>query len=698
MSGAWEHRGGRLPSDPLGDPTEMQSSPRLGAAAALLADENEAEEESSGRNEKKSSPRSSRRAPSSRALRSRRRAIARRRHAMVQGVARLTELDLGSAKPLRERYDGCDKNELLGLGGMGEVRLLADRRIGRQVAIKLLRDGGAARFLREARVQGQLEHPSIVPVYDVGIDDEGQVYFTMKRVRGTTLREVMKGLHAERYLGASGGPRETSDPFTPHKLLSAFAQVCLAVDFAHSRGVVHRDLKPSNIMLGSFGEVYVLDWGVAKLLPEDDDGDGLGSCESGEGPISDVSAPDRTAVGDCVGTPGYMAPEQIEGKPQDAQTDIYALGAILFEILALCPLHRGTLEQRLHSSLAHVDVHGRVKSEGLAIDVPADLAHVIQRCVALDPRDRYPSARALHEAIETYLEGNRDAEQRRMRAAALAETATESVDQAISANDPTNEHRRVAMRAISKALSLDPANEEAMRAFVRLITDSPCTIPKEVEEELSNEYQEGRRTASRTIPLAGLCFMAFLPLAIHSGVRSWPLLIAVNVAWVLAICVQLLWGRAKKERAGLLSLPVWCIALGLVSSVFGPYILTPALACFVAICFVLHSAGEKSKARRRIFVTGMSCASILVPVLLEKLGVVSPAYQFIDGKMIVLPRVHGLTAFPLLLGSLSLVLIPALLLGRVRDTVRQSRLRTLLTTWHLKQFLPAAGRELPNRD
>lgn len=181
-----------------------------------------------------------------------------------------------------------------------------------------------ARFLREARVQGQLEHPAIVPVYDLGVDPNGASYFTMKRVRGMTLEAVLDGLRKR-------DPDATIE-YSRRKLLTAFGSVCLAIDFAHARGVIHRDLKPGNIMLGGFGEVYVLDWGVAKLgnVPEPQ------MANLVHAPLTTGGG---TAIGAVLGTPGYMPPEQMLGGDLDARSDVYALGAILFEILTLELLH-----------------------------------------------------------------------------------------------------------------------------------------------------------------------------------------------------------------------------------------------------------------------------------------------------------------------------------------------------------------------
>ncbi len=248
-----------------------------------------------------------------------------------------------------ERYE---PGAPLGAGGMGEVRLCRDRMIGREVAVKKVLPAHAqvsesrARFAREARVQGQLEHPAIVPVYDFGVDHEGKPYFTMKRVRGVTLESVIDALRR--------GDEATSRTYTLHKLLGAFVHVCLAIDFAHEHGVLHRDLKPSNVMLGGYGEVYVLDWGLAKVRSATSDLEP----DSKQAPLPSVDAygSTPTEVGSVLGTPGYMAPEQIRGAPADERTDVYALGSILFEILTHERLHGdGSVEVMTQRALDGID-------------------------------------------------------------------------------------------------------------------------------------------------------------------------------------------------------------------------------------------------------------------------------------------------------------------------------------------------------
>ena len=288
---------------------------------------------------------------------------------------------------------GYELGELIGRGGMGEVVAAHDLRIGRDVAIKRMRSAHPdatqlSRFLREARVQARLDHPAIVPVYELGTDDHGKPFFTMKRLAGTTLAQRL----------AEAAPRPV--------LLRAFIDVCMAVDFAHARGVVHRDLKPANIMLGDYGEVYVLDWGVARVLAD------------AAVPVQpDIETLDgETSAGVLLGTPGYMAPEQIHGLEVVPATDVYALGSILFEILTSEPLHpRG--DGALGSTLTRPQQSPseRVRER----EIPPELDLACHDAVAEHPQDR-PSARALADRVQRYLDGDRDLERRRALAGRAA--------------------------------------------------------------------------------------------------------------------------------------------------------------------------------------------------------------------------------------------------------------------------------------
>lgn len=295
----------------------------------------------------------------------------------------------GGTAQFHERYEVLS---VLGTGGMGEVLLCHDRNIGRDVAMKVIRKSHEMsprrwRFIREARVQGQLEHPAVVPLYDLGLDPDGNLYFTMKRIRGKSLKTVL----AEQLAG-------TNDPrFSRRRLLSRFTQVCLAVDFIHSAGVIHRDLKPTNVMLGDFGEVYVLDWGIAKLLTS--------TRNDRERPLIDASGASVTGRGSVLGTPRYMAPEQLRGEVDAVgpRSDVYSLGAILFEILTLEKVH--AQEQMQGRLLSVLSTDGAKPSERAPWrNIPAALDAICVAATRQKPADRFASASAMSNAIETFLD------------------------------------------------------------------------------------------------------------------------------------------------------------------------------------------------------------------------------------------------------------------------------------------------------
>ncbi|MFA6546057.1 MAG: protein kinase [Limisphaerales bacterium] len=225
---------------------------------------------------------------------------------------------------------------ILARGGMGAIISARDNSIQRTVALKVILSGAEAsdehihRLITEARITGQLEHPNIVPLHELGVTDDGVVYYTMRLVEGVTLSEVLEMIRHK--------DRRALAKYPLRVLLTVFQKTCDAVAFAHSRGVIHRDLKPDNIMLGEFGEVFVMDWGLAKRVRQN-------TRESDTAQRNPVSMADlaqdsfKTLSGQVKGTPRYMAPEQAEGRVEDIdeRTDIYALGAILYTILTLHP-------------------------------------------------------------------------------------------------------------------------------------------------------------------------------------------------------------------------------------------------------------------------------------------------------------------------------------------------------------------------
>ncbi len=287
---------------------------------------------------------------------------------------------------------------LVGAGGIGRVWLARDGSLGREVALKEPRPDRAdpgfwGRFVREAQVTGQLEHPGIVPVYEVGRrPQDNQPFYTMRFVRGRTLKDAVAAYHERR-------KRKQAGPLELRELLGAFVQVCQAVAYAHSRGVLHRDLKPQNVALGDYGEVMVLDWGLAKVLA---DGEPDGDCPTAPPPVRPEADQEPTRAGATLGTPQYMAPEQAEGRPDltDARTDVYGLGAVLYHLLTGDAPFTGQQTREVLDRVRH-DPPRRPRE--LVGETPPALEAVCLKALAKRPEGRYPSAGALAGEVLRWL-------------------------------------------------------------------------------------------------------------------------------------------------------------------------------------------------------------------------------------------------------------------------------------------------------
>jgi len=272
----------------------------------------------------------------------------------------------------------------LARGGMGHVHPAVDRNLLRQVALKRLDKAYATKtfyrdaFIAEAQMTGQLEHPNIVPVHELSIDPNGIPYFTMKLVQGVSFDRWLAQRQPGTIERIEGG-------------IEILLKVCDAVAYAHHRGVVHRDLKPANIMVGDFGQVYLMDWGLAKLIRSQP--------QSGEGALMNAPGP--------VGTPDYMAPEQARGNPKDVdeRSDVFGVGALLFEILSgQCPygydrdgnviLKRAAEGQvmSIDEACAHIGVSRRIRA-------------IVEKATQIDPAKRYQNIREMQEAMRAFLHG-----------------------------------------------------------------------------------------------------------------------------------------------------------------------------------------------------------------------------------------------------------------------------------------------------
>ncbi len=260
--------------------------------------------------------------------------------------------------------------EELGRGAIGRVLSARDRRLHREVAVKELLDSDdprrRARFLREARITGRLEHPNIVPVHELGTRPDGTPYYTMRKIDGEPLSDALEatGTLADRLA-----------------LLGPFVAACQAVGYAHSRAVVHRDLKPHNVMLAAHGEVAVVDWGLAKEVGDADDHDAA----------TEVDAADQTMLGAAVGTPAYMSPEQAHGQHDgvDPRSDVWALGTMLLELLTGDPPFAGRSTADVLDALRE---GRRCWPSRIDADVPRDLLAIADRATRADPEARYADA------------------------------------------------------------------------------------------------------------------------------------------------------------------------------------------------------------------------------------------------------------------------------------------------------------------
>ncbi len=565
---------------------------------------------------------------------------------------------------------------LLGRGGMGEVYVARDEMMARDVAVKRMLDDAPSddaveRFLREARVQGRLEHPAIPPVYELARDVDGRPFFAMKRLEGTPLSKILVGLR-------DGNPAIKA-AYPLQRLLRAFVEVCNAVAAAHDRSVIHRDIKPANVMLGDRGEVYLLDWGVAKVI-------GLRELAS----MRDIriasdtvetstipnlgNAASMSNPGIAIGTPGYMAPEQSAGDAVDHRVDIYALGCVLFEILTVMPFKRR---------------HERVVDDTVAPELTA----LWEQATAESPDKRLASAGDMAATVQRYLDGNRDLALRREIArkhlvAAKAALHQGDLRSSVVAYEAERDPR-AAMREAGRALALDPTLTDAADLVGRLMLEPPKEVPPEVTRAIHGEALEQARKQALIgmIGYVGYLIFATVLLTFDLGEPryAWAMLALATGSFAFSALGM----RHTDSLPRMIAVIVInAVLIGLITRMFSPILCAPTAAAVTLMAVV---ANPLLYSKRWVFSSAAALTvGMLAPMLAERMGWLASTFDIQDGVLTIIAPSLGSGQYASLglaiFGAVCVTLVAVM--GRVRARTEDRARRELhLQAWWLRQLI-----------
>jgi eukaryotic-like serine/threonine-protein kinase len=444
------------------------------------------------------------------------------------------------------------------------------------------------------------------------------------------------------------------------------------LEAAHEKGIVHRDLKPANVKVGPDDTVKVLDFGLAKAI-------GPAAAITADTNSPTVAAP-ATGVGVLLGTPAYMAPEQLAGDRAGPAADVYALGCILYEIACGQILHDG--RRSLTSILKPADA----RASRVRADSPPELDSICERATELDPEKRFASARALGDALQAYLDGDRDLAVRKE----LAQQHLAAARAALMRGDGERD-RTEAVRAAGRALALDPTCADAADVLTRLMLEPPRETPAEVVRQLQHLETETARTQGKLAATSMIGYLAFVPLLLWTGVRDLTFVLAL-ITLALASGVQL-WTLTRRENriqhgAIYANACINALLIGLVCRMVGPFIIAPTLVTTTLMAYAAHPGLGSIRITASILT-----AAVAVPWVLELAGVLSPTYRFTEGGELVLSSsVLHFSAVPVQLAFamllVALVAVVALLVRGIAQRQVQATHALELQAWHLRQLVP----------
>ena len=486
----------------------------------------------------------------------------------------------------------------------------------------------------------------------------------MKRLSGATLARA-----------CSSQPRPTRQ-----RLLRAFVDVCLAVELAHTRGVVHRDLKPANIMLGDFGEVYVLDWGVARVLER--------RPEPRRSPTTSTRSTTPRRPATLLGTPGYMAPEQVERLPAAQRAaDVYALGAILFEILAGEPLHPRGARPRSRARCRCARTSAPARAASRARDRARARCARASTALAADP-DGAARPRAAWSRIGSSATSTAIATSGARRSLALAQLAR---SRARRSRSEAPEVAPIAIRAAGRALALDPEADGAAELVTSLMLEPPERPPAELTAAIQRAESEGVSRHARSAIPGYLTIAAFMPIAMVSGVLRWsPILGVLGFALVLAFCARQL-VRRPDRTFGEMALYAMANAalLVMLSRLAGPFTFVPALTVYITFTVMTYPAFLRRPWALAIIMGG----GFLVPIFLELTGVLPRTWEMLEGVGLVsrsgaLEVSKRSSAIIVVMASLVTILMAARQSAVLARANRANQQRLVAQAWHLAQLLP----------